>query len=184
MNNIIEIRIHGRGGQGAVTAAELIALAAFKEGKFPQAFPNFGVERRGAPVMAYCRISNTPIRLREQIYHPNFVIIQDATLIGTTAEVMTGIENSQGVLVNSETVDWPVIKNKNVLAVPATKIALDKIGKPFINTALVGAFAAMSGLLKPDFLAEAIKERFPEAVAKVNIEAMRAAYDFVKEHIA
>ena len=94
----MEIRLHGRGGQGAVTAAELIAVAAFYDGKYSQAFPNFGVERRGAPVMAYCRISETPIRLREQIYSPEYVIIQDSSLIAQDHQINVGIEKCLGIL--------------------------------------------------------------------------------------
>ena len=183
MKSVAEIRIHGRGGQGAVTAAELIAVAAFYDGKCPQAFPNFGVERRGAPIMAYCRIADAPIRLREQIYNPDFVIIQDATLIGSVAELLVGIEDSKGVLINTEKQDWPEIKNKNIVIVPATKIALEKIGKPFINTALIGAFAAMSKLITLESLKKAVSERFPEKLAKVNIEAMEAAYEFVNQKL-
>jgi pyruvate ferredoxin oxidoreductase gamma subunit len=176
-SKITEIRLHGRGGQGAVTAAELIAVAAFYDGKFSQAFPNFGVERRGAPVMAYVRISDEPIRLREQIYSPDYVIIQDSTLVNTDPSILQGIENSEGVLINSEHADWPAIKNKNVYAVHATKIALEKIGKPFINTPLVGAFAAMSALVSLESLKKAVEERFPPALAKTNIEAMVEAFE-------
>ena len=178
----MEIRLHGRGGQGAVTAAELIAVAAFYDGKFSQAFPNFGVERRGAPVMAYCRIAETPIRLREQIYNPEYVIIQDSGLICMDHQINLGIEDCLGVLVNSEKVDWPAIKNKNVLAIPATKIALEKIGKPFINTALVGAFSAMTDLISLKSLERAVREKFEDKVAEANIAAMNAAYEFVKNN--
>jgi pyruvate ferredoxin oxidoreductase gamma subunit len=181
MKNISEVRIHGRGGQGAVTAAELIAVAAFYDGKCPQAFPNFGVERRGAPLMAYCRIADEPIRLREQIYSPDFVIIQDATLIGGVEELLVGIEDCRGILINAEKQKWPEIKNKNIVVVPATKIALEKIGKPFINTALIGAFAAMSKLITLDSLKKAVTERFSGNLAKVNIEAMEAAYEYVNQ---
>ena len=170
-----EIRIHGRGGQGAVTAAELIAVAAFYDGKFSQAFPNFGVERRGAPVMAYVRISEEPIRLREQVYTPDYLIIQDPTLITTTPEILSGLDNCSGILINSEKTEWPEFKGKKVLIVPATKIALDKIGKPFFNTALVGAFAAMSGIVTMESLKKAVKERFTSDVADKNIEAMISA---------
>jgi pyruvate ferredoxin oxidoreductase gamma subunit len=177
----MEIRIHGRGGQGSVTAAELIAVAAFYDGKFSQAFPNFGVERRGAPVMAYCRIAETPIRLREQIYNPEYVIIQDSSLISQDHQLNAGIEKCLDILINSDKEDWPTIKNKNVLAVPATKIALEKIGKPFINTALVGAFSAMTEAISKPSLERAIKERFEGKVAEANIAAMNAAYQFVKQ---
>lgn len=177
----MEIRLHGRGGQGAVTAAELIAVAAFYDGKFSQAFPNFGVERRGAPVMAYCRISDQPIRLREQIYSPEYVIIQDSGLISMDHQINIGIEKCLGILINSEQEIWPLIKNKNVLAVPATKIALEKIGKPFINTALVGAFSAMTDLISLNSLERAIREKFEDKLAEVNVAAMKAAFEYVRK---
>lgn len=179
----MEIRLHGRGGQGAVTAAELIAVAAFYDGKFSQAFPNFGVERRGAPVMAYCRIAETPIRLREQIYSPEYVIIQDSSLISVDHQINVGIEKCLGILINSEKAEWPAIKNKNVLAVPATKIALEKINKPFINTALVGAFSAMTDLISLKSLERAIREKFEGKLAEVNILAMKAAFMVVKKRL-
>ena len=183
MKKILEIRLHGRGGQGTVTAAEILALAAFHDGKYAQAFPNFGVERRGAPVMAFCRIAAQPIRLREQIYQPEYIIIQDASLIGTDPGVMVGADRCHGILINSEKADWPELKNKNIVCVPATKIALEKIGKPFINTPLVGAFAAMSDAVTLESLRAALAEHFghkPEVV-KANTEAMEAAYAYVKE---
>ena len=183
MNNLLEIRFHGRGGQGSVTAAELVATAAFYDGKFSQAFPSFGVERRGAPVMAYCRIAAQPIRRREQIYWPDFVVIQDSTLIKVDPQVLSGIGKQTGILINSETVDWPQIKKGRVIAIPATKIALEKIGKPFINTAIIGALAAMSGAISLAALKRAVAERFPAKVAEANIAAMETAFDFVKKNI-
>jgi pyruvate ferredoxin oxidoreductase gamma subunit len=180
MNKINQVRLHGRGGQGTVTAAELMAVAAFYDGQFSQAFPNFGVERRGAPVMAYCRIADQEIRLREQIQIPDFVIVQDSTLINDES-VSKGLKASTYILINTEIPDWPDLKSKNVFTVPATKIAIDKIGKPFINTAVLGAFAAMSKLITLESLIKAIEERFPPALAKTNIEAMEAAYRFIIE---
>jgi pyruvate ferredoxin oxidoreductase gamma subunit len=182
MKKMLEIRLHGRGGQGAVTAAEILALSAFHDGKYAQAFPSFGVERRGAPLQAFCRIAAMPIRLREQIYAPEYIIIQDASLIKTDPAVLVGADKCYGILINGEKKDWPELKNKNIVCVPATKIALEKIGKPFINTPLVGAFAAMSDAVTLDSLRVALAEQFagkPEIV-KANIEAMEAAYAFVK----
>lgn len=179
----MEIRIHGRGGQGAVTAAELLAIAAFYDGKFSQAFPSFGVERRGAPVAAFCRIAEALIRRREQIYSPEYVIIQDASLIGADPQVEVGIENCYGVLINSEKNNWPAIKNKNIVNVPATKIAIEKIGKPFINTALIGAFSAMTGAVSLDSLKRATLEMFGaknNKIAESNVAAMEEAYRFVE----
>ncbi|MFH0780148.1 MAG: pyruvate ferredoxin oxidoreductase subunit gamma [Parcubacteria group bacterium] len=181
MNKMTSIRFHGRGGQGTVTAAELLAKAAFHEGKHSQAFPSFGVERRGAPVEAFCRVSDEKIRLREQIYFPDYLIIQDPTLIGADSPVLNGIKNCKGILINSEksafakaTAD--ASRNKNVVAVHATKIALEKIGKPFINTALLGAFASMSKIVSLEALEKAIKEMFKPELAGPNIEAMKEAY--------
>jgi pyruvate ferredoxin oxidoreductase gamma subunit len=178
MQGIIAVRLHGRGGQGTVTAAELLAVAAFYDGKFSQAFPNFGVERRGAPVMAFCRISDRQIRIREQIYQPDFLIIQDKTLVDTTSEITVGIEKCKGILVNSE---GPIrLRNKRVMTVPATSIALEKIGKPFINTALMGAFVAMSELVSVKALEKALSERFQGEILKKNLASMKAAFEYVK----
>jgi len=178
MSKIVQVRFHGRGGQGSVTAAELLAVAVFYDGKFAQAFPSFGVERRGAPVQAFLRISDSAIRLREQIINPDFLIVQDPSLLSEAAEVLQGTEKTIGVLINSDKADWPGIKN--AVCIPANKIAMDKIGKPFINTAILGAFAAMTGLATLDSLRRAIKERFPEALAKLNISAMEEAYNVIK----
>lgn len=186
MKKHLEIRLHGRGGQGTVTAAEILALAAFRDGKYAQAFPNFGVERRGAPVMAFCRMAAQPIRLREQIYQPDYLIIQDASLIDTDPSVLVGADLCRGILVNAEKGKWPRLKNKNIVCLPAAKIALEKIGKPFINTPLVGAFAAMSDAVSLESLRLALKEHFGDKpdVIKANTEAMEAAYAFVKKIVA
>lgn len=178
MSQIIQIRLHGRGGQGSVTAAELLAVAAFLDGNYSQAFPNFGVERRGAPVEAFARISDKKIRLREQIQEPDYLIIQDSTLLNGSNNILDGAKNAKGVLINTEKPTWPGIKN--VTTVPATKIAIEKIGKPFINTALLGAFAAMSGSVSIQSLKKAINERFKGEIAEANISAMQEAYNFVK----
>lgn len=176
------IRLHGRGGQGTVTAAELLAVAAFYDGKEAQAFPNFGVERRGAPVIAYCRISDQPIRIREHIYEPDYIIVQDSTLIETTPEVLEGTKKSQGILINTERTKWSQIKIKRIVAIPALKIALEKIGKPFINTALLGAFVAMSNLISLESLKRAITERFAGESAETNAAAAEAAYQLIKKN--
>ena len=155
-----EIRIHGRGGQGVVTAAELIAVAAFNDGKSSQAFPNFGVERRGAPVVAYARIADQFIRTREQIYEPDYIIIQDETLI-SVADVFKGAKKTTRVLVNSEKPADSFKKysgNLKIYTVPALQIALETIKKPIINTSLLGAFAGISGLIKPISLQKAIQK--------------------------
>lgn len=175
---MIEIRIHGRGGQGSVTAAELIAIASFYDGKYSQAFPNFGVERRGAPIEAYTRISDQPIKLRSQIYEPDFIIIQDDTLLDAI-NPFKGCKKNTKVIINSECeadLKLPIKKN-NILFVPATKIALEILGKPIINTVMLGAFARFSGLVKIESIIKAIKGRFSGKILEKNIKAVEVAYN-------
>ncbi|MCE8423137.1 MAG: pyruvate ferredoxin oxidoreductase subunit gamma [Candidatus Methanoperedens sp.] len=176
-----EIRIHGRGGQGSVTAAELLAVAAFDDGKYSQAFPAFGVERRGAPVMAFVRLDDKPIRLRSQIYEPDYVIVQDATLVDVV-NIAAGTKPDGIILINTE--KSPSSFNLNTKArvktLDATKIAIDVIGKPIVNTTLVGAFAGISGLIKPESIIDAVMERFPGKVGEKNAAAIRVAYDLME----
>lgn len=177
-----QIRIHGRGGQGVVTAAELIAIAAFKEGKFAQAFPAFGVERTGAPIEAFARINDKPIKTREQINQPDILIIQDSTLIGND-RIKRGINNKTVVVVNSAKNKSEInigIPQKNIHVVNATKIALDILGKNIVNTTILGAFARAAGLVSLNSLKEAIREKFSakgEGVINKNIEAIEMAYN-------
>lgn len=175
-----ELRIHGRGGQGSVTAAELIAVAAFAGGVFSQAFPAFGVERRGAPVQAFVRFDNKKIRLRSQIYEPDYIIVQDSSLIGDV-NVFHGVKPGGIVIVNTEKeINYPIPEGVNVISIDATSIALKELGLPITNTALMGAFAAASGEIDFSALEDALKQRFPGELARKNIAAARAAYDCVK----
>ena len=173
-----EIRIHGRGGQGVVTAASLLASAVYLNGKFVQAFPSFGVERRGAPVQSYVRVSDKPILLRSQIYNPQALIIQDSTLIGDV-DVFQGVSKDTVILINSEKSfenikDLP--KGVTIYTVPGTKIALDYIGKPVLNTVLLGAFARINNIVSKNSIKKAILEKFPSELAKKNIDAMNEAF--------
>ncbi len=184
-----EIRIHGRGGQGSVTAAFLLAEAAFYDGKYAQAFPSFGVERRGAPVASFVRISDTPIRLREQIYHPDYVIIQDASLI-PKVDVFSGIKKNTLIIINTEKSKKELLSkidnkkiSKNIFLLPATEIALKIIKKPIVNTIMIGAFVAVTNLINFDSLKRAIKERFPKEIAKQNIKAVEFAFKYMKKEI-
>ncbi len=174
---MFEIRIHGRGGQGSVTAAELIAQAAFCQGKFSQAFPNFGVERRGAPVAAYARISDRFIRRRSQIYRPDFVIVQDSSL--TAAGVFSGVKPETVVLINTKK---PASRFSppagTVKTIPAAKIALEIIGRPIANTVLLGAFAELSGLIGFSAVKKAIKQTFIGEIAEKNIQATQQGFQF------
>lgn len=176
-----ELRIHGRGGQGSVTAAELIATAAFTAGVFSQAFPAFGVERRGAPVQAFVRFSDKKIRLRSQVYEPDYVIVQDSTLI-RDVNVFSGMKEGGIVLINTEKKgDYQVPNGVKVVAIDATAIAIKEIGLPITNTTLMGAFAAISGEITLDALKGAIEARFPKKLASGNFAAAKTAYDMIKE---
>jgi pyruvate ferredoxin oxidoreductase gamma subunit len=175
-----ELRIHGRGGQGSVTAAELIATAAFEGGVFAQAFPMFGVERRGAPVQAFVRFADKKIRLRSQIYEPDYIIVQDSTLI-RDVNVFAGMKKGGIAIVNTNAPGgWTAPEGVKVITVDATGIALEVIGVPITNTSLMGAFAAASGEITMEAMENAIRQRFKEEIAVKNIEAARRAYALVK----
>ncbi len=176
-----ELRIHGRGGQGSVTAAELIATAAFTAGVYSQAFPAFGVERRGAPVQAFVRFSDQKIRLRSQVYEPDYVIVQDSTLIHDV-NVFAGMKEGGIALINTEKkAEYNVPKGVKVIAFDATAIAIKEIGRPITNTALMGAFAAASGEIFLEALEGAINDRFTGKLATTNFAAAKCAYEMIKE---
>lgn len=176
-----EIRIHGRGGQGSVTAAELLAVAAFEDGKYSQAFPAFGVERRGAPVTAFVRLDDKPIRLRSQIYEPDYVIVQDVTLVDVV-NVAAGTKPGGFILINTEKSpeSFTLDTKASIKTLDATKLAMDIIGKPIVNTILTGAFAGVSGLIRPESIKNAVMERFPGKVGEKNAAAIQAAYDLME----
>ena len=173
-----EVRIHGRGGQGSVTAAELLPVAAFEDGKFSQAFPFFGVERRGAPVTAFARLSDKKIRLRSQIYEPDYVIVQDPTLI-SAVDVTAGLKPNGIVIVNSEKPadDIGIDKRMDVRTIDATGIALAIIGRPIVNTTLLGAFAGATGEISIESIKRSVLERFPGKIGETNVEAAMRAYE-------
>jgi pyruvate ferredoxin oxidoreductase gamma subunit len=174
-----ELRIHGRGGQGSVTAAELIAVAAFEGGVYAQAFPAFGVERRGAPVQAFVRFDNKKIRLRSQVYEPDYIIVQDSTLI-RDVNVFQGVKPGGIVIVNTEKeMSFPVPEGVRVITIDATSIALEVLGVPITNTTLMGAFAAASGEIEINALENALRHRFHGEMAEKNVNAARKAYAMV-----
>ncbi|HEU4425621.1 MAG TPA: 2-oxoacid:acceptor oxidoreductase family protein [Pilimelia sp.] len=178
---MFQVRIHGRGGQGVVTAAELLSVAAFAEGAQAQAFPSFGSERTGAPVAAFCRLSDRPIRTREPVVSPDCVIIQDATLLDHDG-VLGGLRPDGYVLVNSAD-PAPLLaahEGAVVVAVPATELALHHIGRPVPNAALLGGFAALTGRLRLASVLRAIRERFPARLAEGNVAAAQEAYELVR----
>lgn len=170
---MFEIRLHGRGGQGAVTAAEVLAVSSFKDGKYSQAFPKFGPERSGAPVEAYCRIDNKFINLRTQIYNPTHLIVLDKSLINVV-DITKGLADEGIIVINSK--ESMKIKNFKTLNIDASGIALEILGKNIVNTAMLGAFAKVTGLVSLENIKSTIKERFSGELANKNISAIERAY--------
>lgn len=173
---MIEIRIHGRGGQGNVVAAYLLATAAFETGRYGQAFPSFGAERRGAPVMAFVRISDQPIRRRCQIRQPAFLVIQDEALLHVPG-VLEGLLSGGGVLVNSNRTSEALSARakRDMVALPASLLAREELGRPLPNTALLAAFLALTGLLPLEALHRALSERFSGRILDNNIRLTERA---------
>ena len=179
---MFQVRIHGRGGQGVVSAAEILSVAAFIEGKHSQAIPSFGSERMGAPVVSFCRIDDKPIRLREPIMEPDALIVQDPTLFNAI-DVFAGLSKNGYLLINSKrSIEELGIANAiylpedKVRLVPATEIALHHIKRPLPNAVLLGALAAVTGVIQIDSVAEAISSKFPGKIGDFNIQAAEAAY--------
>ncbi len=163
-----------------MTAAELIAFAAFEGGVYAQAFPAFGVERRGAPVQAFVRFSDEKIRLRSQIYEPDYIIVQDSTLVGDV-DVFKGMRAGGVAIVNTEKTDFDsnVPEGVKVYIVDATTIALEELGVPITNTTLMGAFAAATGEIKLESLEHALRNRFSGSMADKNVNAAKRAYNLI-----
>jgi pyruvate ferredoxin oxidoreductase gamma subunit len=179
---MFQIRIHGRGGQGVVTAAELLSIAAFAEGRYAQAFPSFGSERTGAPVVAFCRIDDKPIRRREPVLDPDALIVQDATLL-RGVDVFSGLHPDGYVLLNSVQT-WADLglaapPARHAVILPATRIAMTHVGRPMPNAALLGGFAALTGLLSLSSVEAAILGRFSGKVGRANVAAAAQAYEAV-----
>ena len=177
---MFQVRIHGRGGQGVVTAAEMLSIAAFRRGKHAQAFPSFGSERTGAPVVAYCRIDEKEIRVREPILEPDALIIQDPTLLHQV-DVFAGLQPGGTILINTarsfeELGLAELVHRFKTCTVAATDLALKHVGRPLPNAALLGAFAALSKVISLDSVAGAINEKFSDRIAAANIAAATAAY--------
>ena len=183
---MFQVRIHGRGGQGVVTAAELLSVAAFREGKHAQAFPSFGSERTGAPVVAFCRIDDRTIRLREPIMAPDAIIIQDPTLLHQV-DVFGGLVPDGYVLINTSRTFEELglgefmsgLRRERLCTVPATELALKHVGRAVPNAALLAGFAAVSGRISLEAVSAAIREKFPSKIAEGNVAAANAAHAFV-----
>lgn len=187
---MFQVRFHGRGGQGVVTAAEMLSIAAFLEGKYAQAFPSFGSERMGAPVISYCRIDDKEIRLREPIGEPDVVIIQDPTLLNSV-DVFAGLKESGYMLINSTQgyADLGIadyvrkFSPDRVKRVPGTELAMKYVGRPVPNAALLGGLAAMTGIFSLDSVVRAVSEKFSGPVAEANIIVVKEAFAFVNQKL-
>lgn len=174
---MVEVRIHGRGGQGVVTAAELLSVAAFLEGRHAQAFPSFGSERTGAPVVSFCRISDRPIRVREPIMAPDALIVQDPTLLHQV-DVLGGLKPGGLALVNTARDLGP-----DLLTVPASAIARECTGRPLPNAALLGGFVALVDIVSLDSVLRAIRDRFPGPLGEANAAAAERAHEHVRTEL-
>ena len=179
-----EVRIHGRGGQGAVTSSQVLAIAAFFDKKQSQAFPYFGVERSGAPVEAYTRLSNEKIFVRQHVYNPDFVLVLDPSLI-KAVDVTEGLKKNGLIIVNSNKnpKDLGLKGSFRLYCIDITKTALEIIGKPFVNIAALGSFAGLSGEVSLEALDRAIEQRFESSpkVAELNKKACARLFEEAKK---
>jgi len=187
---MFQTRIHGRGGQGVVSGAEMLSFAAFLEGRYAQAFPSFGSERMGAPVMAFCRIDDREVRLREPVLDPDGLIVQDPTLLHQV-ELFKGVRSTGYLLINSSR-DFTELglgayvrsfRPERVATVPATEIALTRVGRPVPNAALLGGFSALTGIVRLESIIAAIRDKFPKAIAERNAAAADEAFAHVQKHL-
>jgi pyruvate ferredoxin oxidoreductase gamma subunit len=181
---MFQVRIHGRGGQGVVSGAEMMSVAAFLEGRYAQAFPSFGSERMGAPVMAFCRIDDKEIRLREPVLAPDALIIQDSTLLHQV-DLFSGLPPRGVILINSRrSIDElglggfaRGVQHYQVFTLPATSIALEHVGRAVPNVPLLAGFAAITGIITLPSILAAIRGKFPSALAERNVAAAKAAFE-------
>jgi pyruvate ferredoxin oxidoreductase gamma subunit len=189
--SVFQIRLHGRGGQGVVTGAEMLSVAAFVQGRHAQAFPSFGSERTGAPVVAFCRVDEREIRLREPILEPDALVIQDPTLLHQV-DVFSGLKPREGYILINTTRSFDELgigdflsgfRPERLRTVPATELALKHVGRPVPNAGLLGGFAAVTGLVSLESVVAAIRETFSGRVADGNVAAATAAYDIVRQEM-
>ncbi len=187
---MFQVRIHGRGGQGVVTAAELLSLAAFHEGRHAQAFPSFGSERTGAPVVSFCRIDEREIRTREPVSSPDALIVQDPTLLHQV-DLFAGLREDGYVLINSGRSleelglgEWAsAFRRERLLSIPAADICRRHIGQMRPNATMLGGLSALTGIVSLDSVCSAIAERFPAGLAERNIAAARECADVVEREL-
>ncbi len=182
---LVEVRFHGRGGQGVVTAADMLAVAGFKDGYYTLSFPTFGAEKRGTPVASFLRLSDEPIVTRDEIYHPDYVVVMDPTVIGPV-KVESGLKDGGKIIANypkgSEDLRRSMGIDAEVYTINATKMAMEYLGRPITNSAMVGAFVGASGVVKLDSLIETVYEWFGnKELAEKNVKLIKEAYSYMKE---
>jgi pyruvate ferredoxin oxidoreductase gamma subunit len=175
-----EITIHGRGGQGSLVLAQFMAIAASEDGKYGQAFPFLGGggERRGKPIIAYCRINDKPIRIRSRVSEPDYTILQDPTIV-KEVDVTLGLKPGGMMLVNTDKPPEPTFLNKNfrVITFSAEELAKKILGRPIMNTALLGAFAALTGELSLEAVLRAVRSKFPGDLGEKNALVSKESYN-------
>ncbi|WP_456469553.1 pyruvate ferredoxin oxidoreductase subunit gamma [Archaeoglobus sp.] len=184
---MIEVRFHGRGGQGAVTAADILAVAGFKEGYYTLSFPMFGAEKRGTPVVSYLRISDEPIVARDEIYNPDYVVVLDPTVM-ETVNVIAGLKKG-GMLISNYPKSSDDLKTKlkadelgiKVATINATKVAMEVLGRPITNTTMVGAFGGATRLVSLETLLDVVNEWFKGELAEKNAKLIEEAYRYMME---
>jgi len=182
---MIEIRWHGRGGQGVVTGSNLLARAAIYEGKYAQHFPEFGPERSGAPVRSYTRISDEPIDIHSGIYSPDIVIVIDPAMTKDVAELAEGIKEGGDVLVNygkeeKWIIDWAKEKKVKLHAVDARKISIEEINREIYNVPMLAALVKVKGLVDISTVEKVLADRFSGEILEANLKIMKRAYEEVK----
>ncbi len=184
---LIEVRFHGRGGQGVVTAADILAIAAFKEGYHTLSFPTFGAEKRGTPVASFLRVSDEPIVVRDEIYNPDYVVVLDPTVM-ESVNVLAGLKEN-GMLICNYPKGPEELKAElkadelkvKVLTINATKMAMEILGRPITNTAMVGAFAGATKIVSLNTLIDTINEWFKGELAEKNSKLVEEAYKYMEE---
>ncbi len=178
---MIEVRWHGRGGQGAVTSSQLLTYAAILEGKYAIHIPEFGPERRGAPVRAFTRIDDKPIEIRYSVLNPDIVVVIDPGLVSYREMILEGLKENGIVIVNRPLEKVGKIDNFETYAVDAFRIAMDELGRPIYNTAMIGALVGATKLIKLESLLEAVKRRFPGEIGEKNVKAVERGYKEVRK---
>ncbi len=178
---MIEVRFHGRAGQGMVTASEVLAQAVNLEGKYSQAFPIFGSEKRGPPVVAFCRIDSKPIIIHEEVTEPNFVVVADSGVL-KSVDVSMGLKPNGFVLVNTNKKPQDLgLKAKQVFVIDGTEIALKNFGKPIVNTVMLGAFVKLTGIVKLESVLKALRAKFEgkfnEQIIEANIKTIKESFE-------